>query len=81
MGFDMNINLIKDAVVEAQRFIDEATKEMDDQKARSEGKGYNEEWFKSSQDRGYLRGSQGTATIKRRSMDLTRSLSKMRQGK
>ena len=77
----MNIELIKQAVFEAQRFIDEATKEMDDQKARSESKGYNGEWFRSSQDRGYLHGSQGTATIKRRSMDLTRSLSKMRQGK
>lgn len=77
----MNINLIKDAVAEAQRFIDEANKEMDDQKARSEDKGYNQYYFKSAQERGFLHGSAGTATIKRRSMDLTRSLSKMRQGK
>ena len=77
----MDINLIKNAVLEAQRFIDAANEELNEQKSRSEGKGYNEEWFKSSQERGYLRGGQGTATIKRRSMDLTRSLSKMRQGK
>ena len=77
----MNIELIKQAVLEAQRFIDEATKEMDDQKARSERKGYNRDWFKASQDRGELCGGSGAATIKRRSMDLTRSLSKMRQGK
>ena len=30
----MNIELIKQAVLEAQRFIDEANKEMDDQKVR-----------------------------------------------
>lgn len=77
----MNVNLIKDAVAEAQRFIDEANKEMNDQKARSEDKGYNQSYFKSAQDLGFLRGGVGTATIKRRSMDLTRSLSKMRQGK
>lgn len=77
----MNIDLIKDAVVEAERFIDEANKEINDQKERSENKGYNQSWFKSSQELGFLRGSVGTATIKRRSMDLTRSLSKMRQGK
>lgn len=77
----MNINLIKNAVAEAQRFIDEANKEIDDQKAKSENKGCDHSYFKSAQDIGFLRGSAGTATIKRRSMDLTRALSKMRQGK
>ena len=77
----MDINLIKNAVLEAQRFIDAANEELNDQKSRSENKGYNQSWFKSAQERGYLHGSAGTATIKRRSMDLTRSLSKMRQGK
>lgn len=77
----MNIDLIKQAVVEAQRFIDTANEELNSQKSKASRKGYNQDWFKKSQELGYLRGSAGTATIKRRSMDLTRSLSKMRQGK
>ncbi|KAF1026213.1 MAG: hypothetical protein GAK29_01475 [Acinetobacter bereziniae] len=73
----MNLNLLLDAKAEAERFIKSIDDEID--KQNKDAKKYS--WIKSTIDRGYLYSGAGVATIKRRSMDLTRSLSKMRQGK
>lgn len=72
----MKIDLLLEAKEEALKFIKSIDEEMDKQKKISE----KNKWIESHLASGNLYFGSGIATIKRRSMDLTRSLSKMRQG-
>lgn len=73
----MKLDLLLEAKLEAERFIKSINDEIDKQNKEAE----KHKWMRSTLDRGCLYSGAGVATIKRRSMDLTRSLSKMRQGK
>lgn len=72
----MKLELLLEAKVEAERFI----KSIEDEVAKQTKMAEKNKWIHSHLAGGDLYFGAGTATIKRRSMDLTRSLSKMRKG-
>lgn len=80
----MKLQDIKNAIIEAERFIHAAREALAEQNTDETTKnwktGQQESIYKYSIDRGELHGGHLSANVKRKSMDLTRSLSKMRQG-
>ena len=83
----MKVENIRKAIEEAKRFIESAEFALSEQenaplvKPWSWQKTDNElvSPYQSCIDKGYLHGGKFSADLKRKSMDLTRSLSKLRQ--
>ncbi len=83
----MNTQDIRNAIDDAQRFIDAANEALNEQEHQmhvmtyiGDGKKELRHPYHHYIKNGWLHGGKLAANVKRKSMDLTRSLSKMRQG-